>query len=211
MNFKLLKVEELINCKDYNKLELYLLNNKDYSYSFMSFLIFMRNEYNNNYIDNIILNFNLKTKLDLKYNKIRYDIKYKSDVKELFNNECVVTKTILINEVAHILEFKDCKFEHDKYNKFNGLYINKNLHYLWDNNLLILDYCLKTKQIYFKINIEKLNNKINKDKKIIEILYYCMIKDYDINNIQFLHILLNINKKYFDNYKYYIDLRNNYC
>jgi hypothetical protein len=214
MTYKLVKVEELVDNKDYNKLEVYLNKYKDYSYSFIDYLKFMRDEYDILRLDNIINNFLLKSEEDKTEKIIRKDAKYKNNVKELCNNICIVTGNTLCNEVAHIHEFKDCDYDDDKYCKFNGLYLQNNIHELWDKyKLLKAEYCIETKDIYFIINKEILYNDGDNIETLKEILRKCNYQytgDYSNITLEDIKIPININKDYFNYYKYYIDKRNKY-
>lgn len=209
--FSLLKVEKLVNEHKYNELNQYLQNNKEYSYSFINFLKFMRIEYDINNLDIIINNFLNESDIINKESVNRKDKYYKEEVKKLCNNRCVVTNKILNIEVAHIFEFKDCKYDSDKYSKFNGLYLKDSIHKLWDKyNYLIIDYCNETENIFFKININKINNETYKIDILKEILDECLISENELTNITDLKIPININKIYYKYYKNYINKRNNY-
>jgi hypothetical protein len=211
MTFCLYEVENLVKNKNYKELELYLENNKEYSYSFLNFLKFMRDEYNIEYLDTIINNYE-NTNLNKIETVSRKDFRYREDVKEICNNKCVVTGKFLCNEVAHIQEFKDCEYDNDRYCKFNGFYLQDNIHKLWDKyEYLVIDYCNQDQEIFFKINVDKLNIEDNKEEKIKELLEKCFILETEYKNksLEEIRIHVKINKEYFKEYRYYINKRNN--
>lgn len=213
MTYRLYEVEQFVKNKKYKELELYLKEYKTYSYSFLEFLQFIKHQNNiSNELDIVINNFLDYDNLNKKDTVIRADSKYKEDVKALFNYKCGVTNTLLCNEVAHIQEFKDCKYDNDRYCKFNGIYLQDNIHKLWDKyELIVIDYNNNDKEIFFKINVNKLNKETNNIEILKEILNKCSIQEIE-NKYKYLEdikIPININKEYFNEYKYYINKRNN--
>lgn len=228
MTYKLHNVEKLVKNKDYNKIRLYMKQYSNYSYSFITYLTFMKNKYHIIELEDIINDFfSNNNTINKKNSIIRNDYTYKEDVKTLFNNKCGVTGDNLCNEVAHIFEFKDCNYDVDKYDKCNGIYLKDSIHNLWDNNYLLINYCKQRKIIYFTININKLYDELNNNlykttiiNYVNEIFRTCGIyntitelnnSEHTINHelIKNIEIPININKDYFENYKYYINKRYN--
>jgi hypothetical protein len=119
----------------------------------------------------------------------------------------------LCNEVAHIQEFKDCEYDNDRYCKFNGIYLKQYIHTIWDKEkLIVIDYCNDNNEIYFRINVDKLNKEKEIELKLNEIIKECSIpvNEYKNKSLEDIKIPININKYYFKEYKYYINKRNNY-
>lgn len=65
---------------------------------------------------------------------IRHDYIYKKLVKYNANNKCQITGVnSIMCEVAHILPFSKCKNDIERYDPYNGLYIDCSIHKLLDN------------------------------------------------------------------------------
>jgi hypothetical protein len=216
MTYKLLKVETYIKKELYQDLEKYLQKYKKFSYSFLEYIKFIRDEHNDKNLDTIINNFNYN-ELNKTETPIRNDDTYRENVKKICNNRCVVTDNLLCNEVAHILEFKDCDCDNDRYCKFNGIFIKQYIHTLWDKEkLIIINFCDKEKKIFFKINVDKLNKEENANEKLNEIIRECSIPETEYKNksLEEIRIPVNINeenlKNHFNEYKNYINRRNGF-
>ena len=177
-------------------------NYKDYFDDFL--LDFLKEEcfdenYKNYYniwlntFNNIIADIN-KEKSNISQKTNRNDGEYRKAVKQMYI-ECQVTNTSpkLDNlDVAHIHEFKNCKNDFDRYNKFNGLLLRSDIHKSWDEgNNLILCYNDNTSTVYFKV----LTDEFKKS--------YSEFLDNNEN------IPVNIKSEYYENYKKYIIKRNN--
>lgn len=99
----------------------------------------------------------------------RYDTKFKNDVKEYYK-KCIITgRSSLVCEVAHIYPFSDSDYE-DKYNPNNGILLCRDLHILFDKNLINInnDFTLiiskeilddESLELYHQYNNKKLNIK----------------------------------------------------
>lgn len=221
-------IQEYINNNEYDKLLLFMNNNRVYSYSFIEYINYVINKTNNIQLSNVISKYLNDTKDNKDNNdnneeikQKRKDANYKNNVIQLCEYKCVVTGKVLNCEVAHIYEFKDCEYDCEKYDKFNGLYLKGDIHKLWDNKYLIIDYDNTNKNIFFRINTDNINLQDNSSIKIKEILKDCNIIFDDENEsytasdntimldkIKELKITININTDYFNYYKNYINKRN---
>jgi predicted restriction endonuclease len=87
-----------------------------------------------------LLNYLFYVLKDYEYNKLnaeerikRKDTSFRKQVKEIYNNCCMITHKIPeVCEVAHIYPFCDSDID-DKYNIDNGFYLCKELHSLFDH------------------------------------------------------------------------------
>lgn len=216
------KIQDYINNNDYNTLLIFMNNNRMYSYSFMEYIYYVLKKTNNIRLSNVINTFlNNDKDNNEEIKQKRKDANYKNNVMQLCEYKCVVTGKVLNCEVAHIYEFKDCEYNCDKYDKFNGLYLKGDIHKLWDNKYLIIDYDNNNRTIYFRINTDNINLQDNFSIKIKEILKDCNIL-FDDENVSYtasdntimldkikeLKIKININTEHFNYYKNYINKRN---
>lgn len=177
-------------------------NYKNYFDDFL--LDFLKEEYYDEnyeyYFNNWIITFNNiiedinKQKLNISQKINRNDEEYCNAVKEMYI-KCQVTNTPqkLDNlEVAHILEFKNCENDFDRYNKFNGLLLRSDIHKSWDKgNNLKLCYNDHNSSIFFKVLTDEFK------------------EAYSIFLDSYSNIPVNIKSEYYTNYKKYIIKRDN--
>lgn len=203
------------DCK--TQLVSYIFNNLDNLSYMCIYLQYIDNNNKNKYyktlINNTIENYKLKKNINslIEDNNLNYtqkinrkDDEYKNKIKEMYYS-CQVTNTHIIGcQVAHILEFKNCENDNDRYNKFNGLLLKAQIHLYWDSNFLQLKFDEYTKDIYITVNINKLNNLEDKDN-----LLECLLSELNIKN-ENEKCFINYDKKHFESYSYYIKRRNNY-
>jgi hypothetical protein len=146
-----------------------------------------------NVFNDIIVDIN-DEKLNISKKKNRNDTEYRDAVNKMYYN-CQVTNTSpkLDNlDVAHIHEFKNCRNNYDRYNKFNGLVLRSDIHRTWDaGNNLKLCYDDNTSTIFFKVLTKEFKEK------------YLEFLDNDGN------IPVKIKSEYYVEYKKYIIKRNN--
>ena len=90
----------------------------------------------------------------LKEREKRKDDKFRKDVKQRYNNECVITGTDIPCQVCHIIPFSECS-EKEKYDVNNGIVLRDDIHTLFDHNELKINP--DTLKIELSDNI--LNNK----------------------------------------------------
>ena len=87
--------------------------------------------------------------------QIRYDSKYKKEVKERYKNTCVISGTTATVQVCHIKPFSESN-DDEKYDVYNGILLRDDIHILFDRGDI-------------KINSETLkveiSDKIMRDKK----------------------------------------------
>jgi len=89
--------------------------------------------------------------------KKRRDDKFKKDVKYRYNESCIITGNDMDScDIAHIVPFCDST-EFEKYDVDNGLILSKDLHALFDKNLLKIN----PDTLIIEISPEKLQNKKN--------------------------------------------------
>ena len=87
----------------------------------------------------------------------RKDYKFKKDVKYRYNESCIITGNDMDScDIAHIVPFCDST-EFEKYDVDNGLILSKDLHALFDKNLLKIN----PDTLIIEISPEKLQNKKN--------------------------------------------------
>lgn len=102
----------------------------------------------------------------LKEIEKRNDDKFRKEVKERYNNECIITGTDFPCQVCHIIPFNECT-EREKYDVNNGIILRDDLHTLFDQKELKINP--KTLRI-------ELSDNIMKNKKRIEYHKYNGIK-----------------------------------
>lgn len=222
-NFFLNKLKELIdefikntNEINTNKLKEYILKHKNKSDLILPYLNYLDNKNGTTqYLD--LYNNLLKLKEEDKYKKgfLRNDIIFKNDVKENANFKCQITNTHLKGcEVAHILDFQYCNYNCDKYSPYNGLLLKTQLHRYWDKDYLKLDFDIdienKKEVIFFVLNYDKIKLEDNYDKLITDIKKELCFENNTFNATDDMRYFLNFKKEDFDEYKYYISLRNDY-
>jgi len=70
--------------------------------------------------------------------KIRNDDTFKENVINKYKRCIITNKPIYVCEVAHIYPFANCD-ENEKYDPDNGILLCRELHKLFDDNLIIID------------------------------------------------------------------------
>ena len=66
----------------------------------------------------------------------RLDHKFTDDVKQRYNNKCIITQCpIYVCQVCHIKPFAECNYN-EKYDINNGIILRNDLHCLFDKHLL---------------------------------------------------------------------------
>jgi hypothetical protein len=219
--------EIIINGNNINleKIKLDLINyiktsvkNKTNNLCFITPYLLYRDEINNNNIYNTLLIslFNEEEVNKTKVNISRSDNTFKKEVKQLYNTCQVSGCHISCCDVAHILEFKDCTTNIDRYNKYNGLLLKGDIHRYWDLGYIKLNFdnnydnnnydnnnydnCL----IYFTINKDKINQQLDSHNLLFNVIDELKLNDENEK------CYLNFHKEYFNAYKYYITRRNDY-
>jgi hypothetical protein len=70
---------------------------------------------------------------------IRKDSLYRNSVIKRDSNKCVITRSSYAIQVAHILDFKDCINNMERYDPNNGILLSADLHILFDSGKLFLN------------------------------------------------------------------------
>ncbi len=114
--------------------------------------------------------------------KIRNDDTFKEEVINKYKRCIITNKPIYVCEVAHIFPFANCD-ENEKYDKDNGILLCRELHKLFDDNLMIIDY--NTLKLTFNekiLNDDSLvdYHKYNNTTLKIDISKYFLKKKYSI-------------------------------
>lgn len=200
---------ESIDIKINMLLNLFFSKNKeqldDFKYYFNNYLKYLLEynlelaeyeveKYNSEWLNALEVAINYYHDLSLKHSIKRNDQKFREEVIKLSNYKDQVyghVNNFGDQEICHIYEFKNCNNDNDRYNKFNGLNLTASIHKAWDNNGFKISYNEKNKNIFFILMIEDIDN------KFIDII--------DENG----NIPIIYNKLYFEEYKKYIDMRNN--
>lgn len=139
-------------------------------------------------------------------NENRTDEEYKNDIKEMYDKCQISGEHIKGCEIAHILEFKDCEDEKHKYNKFNGLVLNAQIHKYWDKGHLKIECNDDDKRIYFMINKDDKDIQYsidNEDDNLVD----CLLNLLFIKNINDQRDI-DYNKYDYDSYSFFIKQRN---
>lgn len=185
-------------------------NGNNYLCFIVSYLLY-KDEINNNKIYETLLislfSEDEINKIKIKQTISRNDYTFKKELKQLYNICQVTGCHISCCDVAHILEFKDCTTNVDRYNKYNGLLLKGDIHRFWDLGYIKLNFDNTNNDncsIFFTINKEKINHQLDNHNLLFNVIDELKLSDENAKCYLYFH------KEYFNDYKYYIARRNDY-